>query len=176
MVSRIFGGWNGFVMNDFAPAWIASTTRACWPIDVHMMIRAFGSPATICLTAVMPSISGITMSIVTRSGLRARYFSTASTPFCASPTTSEPFLLRIPLIIMRMTTASSTMRTRFPDTAACTPSGQPAVSPFGLPLVDELHDRSILLGFEPVEPQTERDLFGCFDVDGPHDFTEQHER
>src|ERR1700686_4241919 len=77
---------------------------------------------------------------------------------------------------MRMTTASSTMRTRFPDTAACTPSGQPAVSPLGLPLVDELHDSSVLLGFEPVEPQTKRELFGCFDVPGPRGVPEQYER
>ncbi len=61
-------GWNGFTTKSFAPAWIASTTSACWPMALHMRILAFGSNFVISRTASMPPMSGITMSIVTRSG------------------------------------------------------------------------------------------------------------
>jgi hypothetical protein len=56
-------------------------------------------------------MSGITMSMVTRSGLSWRYLSTACTPDSASPTTSNPAWLRMSLIIVRMKMASSQTRT-----------------------------------------------------------------
>jgi len=56
-------------------------------------------------------MSGITMSIVTRSGLSCRYFSTAWDPVSASPTTSKPACARMSLIIVRMKMASSQTRT-----------------------------------------------------------------
>src|SRR5438045_1602438 len=59
----------------------------------------------------MPPMSGITMSIVTRSGLSCRYFSTACVPVSASPTTSKPACPRMSLIIVRMKMASSQTRT-----------------------------------------------------------------
>ena len=52
-------------------------------------------------------MSGMTMSMVTRSGLRTRYFSTAWSPDSASPTTSNPAWLRMSLIMVRMKMASS---------------------------------------------------------------------
>ena len=59
----------------------------------------------------MPPMSGMTMSIVTRSGFSWRYFSTACTPVSASPTTSKPAWVRMSLIIVRMKMASSHTRT-----------------------------------------------------------------
>src|SRR5215208_7395464 len=55
----------------------------------------------------MPPISGMMMSIVTRSGFNALYFSTADAPESASPTTSRPACVRMSPIIVRMNTASS---------------------------------------------------------------------
>jgi hypothetical protein len=56
-------------------------------------------------------MSGMTMSMVTRSGLSWRYFCTAWTPDSASPTTSNPAWARMSLIIVRMKMASSQTRT-----------------------------------------------------------------
>src|SRR3989441_170346 len=109
--SRTRDGWNGFTTKSFAPAWIASTTSACCPIALHMRILASGSCFTISRTASMPPMSGITMSIVTRSGLSCLYLSTACTPVSASPTTSKPAWARMSLIIVRMKMASSQTRT-----------------------------------------------------------------
>src|SRR5207249_856144 len=109
--SRTRDGWNGFTTKSFAPAWIASTTRACWPMALHMRIFASGSCFTISRTASIPPMSGITMSMVTRSGLSCRYFSTAWEPVSASPTTSKPACARMSLIIVRMKMASSQTRT-----------------------------------------------------------------
>ena len=60
----------------------------------------------------MPLLNGITMSIVVRSGLSSLYFSTASRPLAASPTTSNPPDAKMSLIMLRMKIASSTTRTR----------------------------------------------------------------
>src|SRR5438093_4508165 len=78
---------------------------------LHIRILASGSCLTISRTASMPPMSGITMSIVTRSGLSCRYFSTACVPVSASPTTSNPACPRMSLIIVRMKIASSQTRT-----------------------------------------------------------------
>src|SRR6266446_9024608 len=78
---------------------------------LHIRILASGSCLTISRTASMPPMSGITMSIVTRSGLSCRYFSTAWVPVSASPTTSNPACPRMSLIIVRMKMASSQTRT-----------------------------------------------------------------
>src|SRR5689334_2523339 len=72
-----------------------------------MRIRAAGSIWVICFTASMPPISGMMISIVTRSGLSCLYFSTACLPFSASPTTVKPACDRMSLTIVRMNTASS---------------------------------------------------------------------
>src|SRR5436309_1990159 len=58
-------------------------------------------------TASIPPMSGITMSIVTRSGLSWRYRSTAWEPVSASPMTSYPAWVRMSVIIVRMKIASS---------------------------------------------------------------------
>src|SRR5256712_3038010 len=76
-----------------------------------MRILASGSCLTISRTASMPPMSGITMSMVTRSGLSWRYFSTAWVPVSASPTTSNPACARMSVIIVRMKMASSQTRT-----------------------------------------------------------------
>src|ERR671923_1905834 len=90
---------------------MASTTSACWPIALHIRIFESGSCLTISRTASMPPMSGITMSMVTRSGLSCRYFSTAWVPVSASPTTSNPACARMSVIIVRMKMASSHTRT-----------------------------------------------------------------
>ena len=59
----------------------------------------------------MPFFSGITMSMVVRSGPSARYFSTASLPLPASPTTSKPLSTKMLRSIVRMKRASSTIST-----------------------------------------------------------------
>src|SRR5713101_3514886 len=109
--SRTRDGWNGLTTKSLAPAWMASTTSACWPMALHIRILASGSCLTISRTASMPPMSGITMSIVTRSGLSWRYFSTAWVPVSASPTTSNPACARMSVIIVRMKMASSQTRT-----------------------------------------------------------------
>src|SRR5215510_12496368 len=78
---------------------------------LHIRILASGSCFTISRTASIPPMSGITMSIVTRSGLSCRYFSTACVPVSASPTTSNPACARMSVIIVRMKMASSQTRT-----------------------------------------------------------------
>src|SRR5436190_8555448 len=90
---------------------MASTTSACWPMALHIRILASGSCLTISRTASMPPMSGITISMVTRSGLSCRYFSTACVPVSASPTTSNPACARMSVIIVRMKMASSQTRT-----------------------------------------------------------------
>src|SRR5437868_474983 len=72
-----------------------------------MRMRAAGSICVICFTASMPPISGMMMSIVTKSGFSCWYFSTACLPFSASPTTVNPACDRMSLTIVRMNTASS---------------------------------------------------------------------
>src|SRR3954469_24054503 len=72
-----------------------------------MRMRAAGSIWVIFFTASMPPISGMMMSIVTRSGFSCWYFSTACFPFSASPTTVKPACERMSLTIVRMNTASS---------------------------------------------------------------------
>src|ERR1700680_4137653 len=74
---------------------------------LHIRIRAAGSIWVICFTASIPPISGMMMSIVTRSGLSCWYFSTACLPFSASPTTVNPAWDKMSLTIVRMNTASS---------------------------------------------------------------------
>src|SRR2546423_553329 len=76
-----------------------------------MRIRAPGSIWVIFLTASIPPISGMMISIVTRSGFSCWYFSTACLPFSASPTTVNPACDRMSLTIVRMNTASSQTNT-----------------------------------------------------------------
>ena len=100
-------------MKSLAPASMASITRLSCPRAEHMMTTALESCFTISRVASMPLLNGITMSIVVRSGLSSLYFSTASRPFAASPTTSKPPDAKMSLIMLRMKIASSTTRTRF---------------------------------------------------------------
>jgi hypothetical protein len=62
-------------------------------------------------TASMPPMSGMTISMVTKSGRSCLYFSTACSPVSASPTTSNPACVRMSLTIVRMKIASSQIRT-----------------------------------------------------------------
>src|SRR5690606_17444067 len=104
-------GWNGFTMKSRAPAWIAPTTGACCPIALHLSMGAFGCSLMISRTASIPPMSGMTMSIVTRSGCSSRYFATASVPVSASPTTSNPASRRMSPSTVRMKIASSQINT-----------------------------------------------------------------
>ncbi len=76
------------------------------------MTTALVSALMISRVASMPLLKGMTMSIVVRSGLSSLYFSTASSPLAASPTTSKPPDAKMSLIMFRMKIASSTTRTR----------------------------------------------------------------
>src|SRR4051812_28834484 len=91
---------------------MASRTLVSWPSAEHMTTRACGSIAMISLRAARPSFSGMVMSRVMPSGLRAWNWSTASWPLAASPITSWPPLLRASETTFRMKTASSTTSTR----------------------------------------------------------------
>ena len=82
-------------MKSLAPDWIASITIDCCPIAEHITHVAFGSAALISFKAWMPSLFGIVMSSVTRSGLSSLYFATASFPSAASPAISNPPFVRI---------------------------------------------------------------------------------
>src|SRR4029079_4626494 len=84
---------------------------ACCPMALHMRILAFGSSLQISRTASMPPMSGMTISIVTRSGCSCLYFSTACTPVSASPTISKPACVRMSPTIVRMKIASSQIKT-----------------------------------------------------------------
>ncbi|EAU69034.1 hypothetical protein STIAU_8665 [Stigmatella aurantiaca DW4/3-1] len=91
---------------------MASITRLSCPNAEHMMTTALVSCLRISRVASMPLLNGMTMSIVVRSGLSSLYFSTASSPLAASPTTSNPPDAKMSLIMLRMKMASSTTRTR----------------------------------------------------------------
>ena len=58
-------------------------------------------------------MSGMTMSMVTRSGRSCLYFSTACSPVSASPTISKPACCRMSPTIVRMKMASSQIRTEW---------------------------------------------------------------
>src|SRR3954453_20819880 len=74
-----------------------------------MMIGTRLRPARMARTASMPFISGISMSIVTRSGLSCSSLPTATLPFTAVPTTSMPGASdSTSVTILRTTTESST--------------------------------------------------------------------
>src|SRR4051812_19477289 len=90
---------------------MASTTSARCPIALHMRTFACGSIFVISRTASIPPMSGITMSIVTRSGRSCWYFSTACKPVSASPTISNPACCRMSPTIVRMKMASSQINT-----------------------------------------------------------------
>src|ERR1043166_7549716 len=69
---------------------------------LHIRILASGFFLQISRTASMPPMSGITISMVTRSGLSWRYRSTAWAPVSASPMTSYPAWVRMSVVIVRM--------------------------------------------------------------------------
>ena len=74
-----------------------------------MMIGTRLRAARIARTASMPFISGISMSMVTRSGLSCSSFATATLPFTAVPTTSMSGSAdSTSVTILRTTTESST--------------------------------------------------------------------
>src|SRR5712692_1684505 len=54
----------------------------------------------------------MTMSMVTRSGFSSRNRLTACTPSSASPATEKPALVKMSRNVLRMKSASSTIRTR----------------------------------------------------------------
>ena len=73
--------------------YVAKVALSAIPIGIvgilfrHRLADAFASPALMFLSAWIPSISGIVISISTRSGFNSLYFSTAFAPFSASPAT-----------------------------------------------------------------------------------------
>src|SRR5574341_2291658 len=97
-------------MKSLAPDSMASAIRASWPRALTMTTLAAGSMPTISLRAVIPSIRGMTMSMVVRSGRNSRYRRTASTPLSASPTTTKGPRAKISRIMLRMKAASSITR------------------------------------------------------------------
>src|SRR5467141_1334095 len=102
----------GLTMKSVAPASIASITKDSCPRAEHMITTAPGSCWTISRVASMPDLYGITMSIVTRSGLRSRKRLTAWTPSSASPATANPAVVKMSRSVLRMKSASSTISTR----------------------------------------------------------------
>src|SRR5205823_8882775 len=74
----------GLTMKSVAPASMASITSDSWPRAEHMITTAPGSCWTISRVASIPDLYGITMSMVTRSGLSSRKRLTACTPSSAS--------------------------------------------------------------------------------------------
>ena len=98
------------MMKSFAPAASASFTRVSWPRALHITTQAVGSTSRMPLTASIPELLGITMSIVTTSGRWLLNLSTASMPSEASAITSCPFDSTISRIICRMNAASSATR------------------------------------------------------------------
>ena len=82
---------NGFTMKSLAPGLDGlHHQRLLAERAAHHDHRLRVVRLTISRVASMPLLNGITMSIVVRSGLSSLYFSTASSPFAASPTTSKP--------------------------------------------------------------------------------------
>src|SRR5690606_24959775 len=71
MASKTRSGWQGLTTYSLAPAWISSLPVACCPMALHMVMTAFSSIFRISLTAVIPSISGMVISMVTRSGFNS---------------------------------------------------------------------------------------------------------
>ena len=115
---------NGLTMKSLAPASMASITSDSCPRALHMTTTARGSALMISRVASMPLLNGMTMSMVVRSGLSSLYFSTASRPLAASPTTSNPDPEKMSLIMLRMKIASSTIRTRFAMCALASPRNE----------------------------------------------------
>ncbi|OQC68685.1 MAG: hypothetical protein BWX50_01170 [Euryarchaeota archaeon ADurb.Bin009] len=75
-----------------------------------MMTFAAGSAALMALSASIPFTLGMTISIVTRSGLSSWYLATASAPSAASPTMSCPPEKRIFFSSVLINIVSSTIR------------------------------------------------------------------
>ena len=89
-IFMISSGSKGLVTNSDAPSLMASIILFCWPAAVTMMTLALPSTSLIHLRASRPSITGIVMSRVTRSGLSSLNLFTPSCPSIASPMTSCP--------------------------------------------------------------------------------------
>src|SRR6267142_480442 len=102
--------WGASAMGAYSPSTFF-TTATC-PRAEHMITTAPGSCWTISRVASMPDLYGITMSIVTRSGLRSRKRLTAWTPSSASPATANPAVVKMSRSVLRMKSASSTISTR----------------------------------------------------------------
>jgi hypothetical protein len=90
----------------------------------NMMIGRVEPPRRSVRTASMPSITGISMSIVTRSGASCSTLVWAICPLAAVPTTSiAESAARASDTRRRTTTESSTTSTRIRDTPISSPSG-----------------------------------------------------
>ena len=72
-----------------APALIAPTTAPSSSTLVRAMTSVSGSSRRMCPVAVMPSITGMSMSMSTTSGCSSRAIFSACAPSAASPTTSN---------------------------------------------------------------------------------------
>ena len=71
-------------MKSFAPERTASMTMDSWPMAEHMTTLALPSLARMAFRASRPSMLGMVMSMMTRSGPISLNFSTASAPSTAS--------------------------------------------------------------------------------------------
>ena len=79
--------WNGLTRYAIAPAARARSTRSRWLNAVRITTGASRDPA-IFSAAASPSMIGILMSMITRSGRSSSASRTAASPSPASPTTS----------------------------------------------------------------------------------------
>ncbi len=98
----------------------------------NMMIGVRRPSARMAATVAMPSISGISMSIVIRSGRSWSSLARATLPLTAVPTTSmagSPASTSV--TILRTTIESSTTITRIGGTESCSLLGPPGGSQWG---------------------------------------------
>src|SRR2546423_1682971 len=112
-----------------APAWSASKTYASVSYVVRIRTRTCSRPRvrTIPLVALIPSSSGMRMSMSTTSGRVARARSTASAPLAASPTT-----------VMSSSASSSTLTPDLQDIGAVVERDR---HPRGADVADHVGDR-----------------------------------
>lgn len=85
----------GFFKKFTIPNSSARLTICSSPMALSIIIRAWGSILKISPEASNPSITGMVISINTKSGFRDWYIETASRPFLASPHTSYPWASRV---------------------------------------------------------------------------------
>src|SRR6478609_5868897 len=121
------------VRKPAAPAWMARTTASsCWiVVKTMILVPALPGVATIFLVAVIPSMTGIRMSIRSTSGLAAWTSSTAASPLVASPTRSRSAWLRRIILSPALNSgwsSASAIRIGIPVTATLRPGPEGQLS------------------------------------------------